>query len=139
LNSCHFYNGITIGVPTINIHGLKIEAYTEDNRYTVIDDDCRVYVAVATSDYYILGDAVGYIKAFNKEGKKLWRYFLGSTITGMTISEDEKTLWVGACTGIIHKLKLDTGQRDNHTIGNGNHYEEFRMIFWKNEPQPLIW
>jgi hypothetical protein len=139
LNSCHFYNGTTIGVQTDNIHGLKIEAYTEDEGYIVIDDDCRVYAAVATFNYYIFGDAGGYIKAFDKEGNKLWRYFLGSTISGMTISTDEKTLWVASCTGIIHKLKLDIGQRDNHAIGNGNHYEEFRIILWKNEPQPLIW
>jgi hypothetical protein len=139
LNSCHFYNGITVGISTSQIHGLKIEAYTEDERCKIIDDDCRVYAAVATSSYYILGDAGGSIKAFNKEGKKVWRYFLGSTITGMTISEDEKTLWVASCTGIIHKLKLNAGQRDNHTIGNGNHYEEFRVIFWKSEKQPLIW
>jgi len=139
LNSCHFYNGITIGISTDQIHGLKIQAYSEDDRYTVIDEDCRVYAAVSTSDYYIFGDAGGYIKAFYKDGRKAWRYFLGSTITGITISDDEKTLWVASCTGIIHKLKLDAGQRDNHTIGTGNHYEEFRIIFWKNESDPLIW
>jgi hypothetical protein len=139
LNSCHFYNGISIGVPITNIPGLKIQAYTEDDRYTVIDEDCRVYAALVTSNYYIFGDAGGYIKAFDKEGKKIWRYFLGSTISGMTISDDEETLWVGSCTGIIHKLQLNIGQRDNHTIGNGNHYEEFRILFWKNEPQPLVW
>ncbi|WP_290792189.1 hypothetical protein [Flavihumibacter sp. UBA7668] len=139
LNSCHLYNGISIGVSTKDIYGLKIEAYSEDDRFIVIDEDCRVYAALTTSSYYIFGDAGGYIKAFDKEGKKLWRYYLGSTITGMTISEDEKTLWVGSCTGIIHKLLLNRGKRDSHTIGNGNHFEEFRMIFWKNEPQPLIW
>jgi WD40 repeat protein len=139
LNSCHFYNGTTIGVPTADIHGLKIEPYTEDDRYTVIDEDCRVYAAVATADYYILGDAGGYVKAFSKDGRKLWRYFLGSTISGMSISEDEKTLWVASYAGIIHKLKLDAGKRDEHTIGTGDHHEEFRIIFWKEEQKPLIW
>ncbi|MCG2616755.1 hypothetical protein LZZ85_20820 [Terrimonas sp. NA20] len=139
LNSCHFYNGITIGVPTADIHGLKIEPYTEDDRYTVIDEGCRVYAAVATTDYYILGDAGGYVKAFSKDGRNLWRYFLGSTISGMSISEDGKTLWVASYAGIIHKLKLDAGKRDEHVIGTGDHYEEFRIIFWKTEKQPLIW
>jgi hypothetical protein len=139
LNSCHFYNGTTIGVPTDNIYGLKIAAVTKDDRYTVIDDNCRVYAAIATSSYYIIGDAGGNIKAFDKTGKKLWRYFLGSTITGLTISDDEKTLWAASCSGIVHKLILDIGQRDDHTIGTGNHYEAFRIIFWKNEQQPLIW
>jgi hypothetical protein len=139
LNSCHFYNGVIIGLPTAGIQGLKIEAHTQDDRYTVIDDNCRVYAAVATSSYYIMGDVGGYIKAYDPGGKLMWRYFLGSTITGMTISDDETTLWVAACSGMIHQLKLGRGQRDDHTIGNGNHYEEFRVIFWKNEPQPLIW
>lgn len=139
LNSCHFYNGVTIGIPTSGIEGLKIEAHTQDSRYTVLDENCRVYAAVATSSYYIMGDVGGYIKAYEPTGKLMWRYFLGSTITGMAISDDEKTLWVAACSGMIHQLKLDQGQRDDHTIGNGNHYEEFRVIFWKNEPQPLIW
>jgi hypothetical protein len=139
LNSCHFYNGVTIGVPTAGMQGLQIEAHTQDNRYTVLDENCRVYAAVATSTYYIMGDVGGYIKAYDATGKLIWRYFLGSTITGMTISDDEKTLWVAACSGMIHQLKLDQGQRDDHTIGNGNHFEEFRAIFWKNEPQPLIW
>lgn len=139
LNSCHFYNGVTIGIPTAGIQGLQIEAHTRDDRYTVLDENGRVYAAVATSTHYILGDVGGYIKAYDASGKLLWRYFLGSTITGMTISDDEKTLWVAACSGMIHQLKLDQGQRDDHIIGNGNHYEEFRVIFWKNEPQPLIW
>ncbi len=133
-NSCHFYNGITIGVSTHSIDGLKIEAYEEDENYKVIDDRMRVYAGLTTKDLYILGEAYGYIKAFNKEGECVWSHFLGSTIGGLAVSDDEETLWVGSCTGMIHKLKLGKGLRDNHTIGNGNHYEEFRLIMWKDEP-----
>jgi hypothetical protein len=133
-NSCHFYNGITIGVSTDRINGLKIEAYKESDDYTIIDEDMRVYVGLTTKDLYILGDAYGYIKAFNKKGHCIWRHFIGSTIGGLTLSDDEKTLWIGSCTGMIHKLKLGKGHRDNHTLGNGNHYEEFRLILWKEEP-----
>jgi hypothetical protein len=139
LNSCHFYNGITIGVPTADIHKLQTEATTENYSHTVIDKNCRVYTAIATSRYYIFGDAAGYIKAIDKEGKNIWSYFLGDTIISLAISDDEKTLWVASCSGMIHTLTLYAGQRDNHTIGNGDHYEEFRIIFWKNESQPLIW
>jgi hypothetical protein len=139
LNSCHFYNGITIGVHTSNIHALQTEAYTDNYKHTVIDKSSRIYTAVATSTYYIFGDTAGYIKAFDKEGNNLWYYFLGDTIISMTLSDDEKTLWVASCSGMIHTLKLNAGQRDNHIIGNGNHYEEFRIIFWKYEPHHLIW
>ncbi|KFF24158.1 hypothetical protein [Chryseobacterium vrystaatense] len=138
-NSCHFYNGITIGINSDKYMGADIEAYTESDDYTVIDEEMRVYAGTATEDYYILGDAYGYIKAFDKKGNKLWRHFLGSTISGMTLSDDGKTLWVGAHSGILHQLKLDQGRRDTHTIGNGNHYEEFRLLIWKDEPQIWKW
>lgn len=133
-NSCHFYNGVTIGVSTENMENLKVEAYEESENYTVIDEGMRVYAGISTKDLYILGDAYGYIKAINQKGECVWRHFVGSTIGGLAISDDESILWVASCTGMIHKLHLGKGHRDNHTIGNGDHYEEFRLILWKDEP-----
>lgn len=138
-NSCHFYNGITIGISSDQYVEADIEAYTESDDYVVINEEMRVYAGVAAKDYYILGDAYGYIKAFDKKGNTIWRHFLGSTISGMTLSDDEEMLWVAAHSGILHKLKLGKGHRDTHTIGNGNHYEEFRLLIWKNEPQIWKW
>lgn len=138
-NSCHFYNGITIGVDTAKLEGINIEAYQESDDYVCIDDGMRVYAGLATSDYYILGDAYGYIRALDKKGNKVWQFFVGSTICGMTISDDEKILWVGSYSGMLHKLHLDKGWRDTHTIGTGKHYEEFRLLFWKDEPQAWRW
>ena len=99
----------------------------------------RVYVGTTTKDYYILGDAYGYIKAFDKNGNCIWRHYLGSTISGITISDNEQTLWVSTYAGILHKLKLGKRHRDTHTIGNGNHYEDFRLILWKDEEKELWW
>ncbi|MVT09043.1 YncE family protein [Chitinophaga tropicalis] len=137
-NSCHFYNGITIGVKSDLLNGLNIEPYTKSDKYVVIDEEMRVYAGLSTADHYILADAYGYIRAIDKQGNKLWRHYLGSTISGMAMSDDGTTLWVGAYSGILHKLKLQAGQ-DEHTIGNGNHQEEFRLILWKDEPKPLFW
>lgn len=137
-NSCHFYNGITIGVNTNLLNGLKIEPYTQSDKFVVIDEEMRVYAGLSTADYYILGDAYGYIRAIDKQGNKLWRHYVGSTISGMAMSDDGTTLWVGAYSGNLHKLKLGVGQ-DEHTIGNGNHREEFRLILWRDEPKPLFW
>jgi hypothetical protein len=133
-SSCHFYNGKTIGVNSDILKGVAIEAWEEDGNYQTIDENMRVYNGIAVDDYYILGDAYGYIRAIDKYGNLKWRHFLGSSIGGITISDNKKTLWVASCTGIIHKLKLNMGHRDEHTIGNGNHYEEFRIILWKEEP-----
>ncbi|WP_426790673.1 hypothetical protein [Sphingobacterium sp. WOUb80] len=138
-NSCHFYNGITIGIDTVKLKGINIEPYSESDQYNVIDDNMRVYVGIAIDDYYILGDAYGYIKAIDKNGKKLWQHFLGSTISGITASDDGLTLWAASCSGMIHKLLLGKGHRDKHTIGDGNHYEDFRLLIWKGESQPLKW
>lgn len=138
-NSCHFYNGITIGINSDQYEGANIEAYTESDDYTIIDEEMRVYTGTATENYYILGDAYGYIKAFDKDGNQRWKLFLGSTISGITLSDDGKTLWVGAHSGILHKLILNKGCRDTHTIGSGDHYEEFRLLLWKEEPQIWKW
>lgn len=138
-NSCHFYNGVTIGIDSDIFIGVDIQEYTASEDYKLIDEEMRVYVGLATKNYYILGDAYGNIKAIDKNGKKIWRHFLGSTIKGLTISDDEQTLWVGSSSGILHKLILGKGHRDKHTIGNGKHFEEFRLLIWKNEPQIWKW
>ena len=92
-NSCHFYNGVTIGVDRALLkRGLEVEAYSYDEEgeknFTLIDDAMRVYAGVAARDFYILGDAYGYIKAVGKDGRKIWRHYLGGTIKSMALSED---------------------------------------------------
>nr|WP_314240185.1 PQQ-binding-like beta-propeller repeat protein [uncultured Campylobacter sp.] len=136
-NSCHFYNGVTIGVDRALLkRGLEVEAYSYDEEgeqnFTLIDDAMRVYAGVATQDFYILGDAYGYIKAVGKDGRKIWRHYLGGTIKSMALSEDGGVLFVGTYGGRLHKLRLGAGQ-DSHTIGNGNHKEEFRLIAYEDK------
>jgi len=136
-NSCHFYNGVTIGVDRALLkRGLEVGFYDPDGgdeqNFTLIDDAMRVYAGVATQDFYILGDAYGYIKAVGKDGRKIWRHYLGGTIKSMALSEDGSVLFVGTYGGRLHKLRLGAGQ-DGHTIGNGNHKEEFRLIAFEDK------
>ena len=136
-NSCHFYNGVTIGVDRALLkRGLEVGFYDPDSgdeqNFTLIDDAMRVYAGVATRDFYILGDAYGYIKAVGKDGRKIWRHYLGGTIKSMALSEDGGVLFVGTYGGRLHKLRLGAGQ-DSHTIGNGNHKEEFRLIAYEDK------
>jgi hypothetical protein len=133
-NSCHFYNGVTLGIATSDLENGTVNTNVDYDPYTLIDDGMRVYCGVATSQYYILGDAYGYIKAIDTMGKCIWKQFLGSTISGMTVSDDEDVLWVGSSSGMLHKLILNKGLRDKHTIGTAKHYEEFRLVIWKEEP-----
>lgn len=136
-NSCHFYNGVTIGVDRVLLkRGLEVGFYDPDGgdeqNFTLIDDAMRVYAGVATRDFYILGDAYGYIKAVGKDGRKIWRHYLGGTIKSMALSRDGGVLFVGTYGGRLHKLRLGAGQ-DSHTIGNGNHKEEFRLIAFEDK------
>jgi hypothetical protein len=129
LNSCHMYHGATIIAQTGDLK----------KKPKVIDKEDRIYAGVATGKGYIWGNADGYIKAYDYKGKFLWQYYIGGTISGMAVSEDESTLYVGSYAGALHQLKLDAGHRDNHTIGTGKHYEECRWLFWKSEAGPLKW
>ena len=129
-NSCHFYNGVTIGVDRALLkRGAQIY---RDRDFTLVDDEMRVYAGVATRDFYILGDAYGYIRAVGKDGRKIWRHYLGGTIKSMAISEDGGVLFVGTYGGRLYKLRLGAGQ-DSRTIGNGNHKEEFRLIAYEDK------
>ena len=136
-NSCHFYNGVTIGVDRVLLkRGLEVGFYDPDGgdeqNFTLIDDAMRVYAGVATRDFYILGDAYGYIKAVGKDGRKIWRHYLGGTIKSMALSDDGSVLFVGTYGGRLHKLRLGAGQ-DSHTSGNGNHKEECRLSAYEDK------
>lgn len=137
MNSCHFYNWATCIVEEKNFTE-KIDAWDDENKnYKIIDEEMRIYEWISTEKYFIFGDAYGYIRAVDENGNHIWRHYLGSTISGIAISDDEKTLWVWSYSGILHKLKLFEWQ-DSHTIWNWNHKEVRRFIFW-NEENILKW
>lgn len=137
-NECHFWNGMTIGVPMSLLPGLRMGKMM-DNRLVELDSDARVYAATSRQDEFILGDAYGYLRAVDKAGDLRWVHFVGSTIFGMDLSRDEKTLVVGTSAGILSIIRLDTGTKDPDTIGTATHQEIRRWLFWKKEKKPLAW
>ncbi|MEO0708174.1 MAG: WD40 repeat domain-containing protein [Cyanobacteria bacterium J06649_5] len=138
-NACHFYSGVTIGIPTKLLPGLTTEPYEEDARITVLEDGARVYAGTSRSDELIVGDADGYIRAFNTSGKSQWQLFIGSSVGDIDISADGKTLVVSTYAGFLSIINLDAGEQTPYQIGNSKHMEVRRWLFWKNESQPLIW
>lgn len=138
-NSCHFYNGVTIGCETDRFGSMQTAPFEEDRRTPILEGDARVYAAVARGDSFIVGDAYGYLRAFDRTGKRLWQHFLGSTIGDMDITPDGKTLVATSYAGYISVIDLDTGARQPYQIGTGNHEERYRWLFWKDEPRPLRW
>ena len=140
-NSCHFYNGVSVAVDVTDPAGVNVEPYQEPGStpgVRMIDPAMRVYAGVSFSRGVILGDAHGYVRAYDWQGQPLWQHYLGGTISGLALSADEQRLWVGTYAGVLHQLALGQGQ-DAHTIGNGNHKEEHRWLFWKGEQSVLKW
>ncbi|MGZ9584310.1 hypothetical protein [Paenibacillus marinisediminis] len=134
-NSCHFYNGVTIRVP-VSAAG---QGTAEDNEeWDLMDEEMRVYAAVALENGHILGDANGYLRYINREGQQVWRHFVGSTISGMVLSTDEAQLAVGTYGGMLHFIDLNSGVRDEYTIGTADISETSRWILWRNE-EPVRW
>lgn len=140
-NSCHFYNGETIGLPTKLLPGIKIKTdpYELDKRLVNLEDGSRVYAAVSRGDEFIIGDANGYLRAFDLQGSFRWQHFIGSTICDLDISRDERRLVATTYAGFLCILDLDTADADPFVIGTATHRERRRWLFWKKEPKPLIW
>jgi len=138
LNSCHFYNGITFGVPTDLFNTYKTEAYEMAPDHIELNDQDRVYAATSTSNLFITGDAYGYIRGFDKTGKDVFRIFLGSSIGDIDVSKDEKTLIVSTYAGFIAKYDLEADSKAAYQIGTGNVLELQRWAFWK-DTKPFLW
>jgi hypothetical protein len=139
VNSCHFYNGITLGIKTSLLPGLFTESWKEDEKVPILEDGARVYGGVSRYDEFIIGDAGGYVRAFDFDGNFRWEVFIGSSIGSIDISPDLKTLVVSTYAGFISLIQLDAGTQPDYQIGVGEHQELYRWIFWKNERAPLIW
>ena len=134
-NACHFYNGATIKVDLTDIQQDEIN---EEDELPLMDQEMRVYAGASLPSGNIVGDAYGYLRLIDHDGQEIWRYFVGSTIVGIVVSLDEKWLIVGTYGGMAHWIDLQSGVRDEYTIGTAPISETSRWILWKNQI-PLRW
>ncbi|MCR8842338.1 hypothetical protein NQ117_01440 [Paenibacillus sp. SC116] len=135
-NACHFYNGMTIRVPITE--AMKQAPTAETMECPLMNDEMRVYAGAALKKSHILGDAYGYLRCMDRDGQEVWRYFVGSTISGITVSHDEERLAVGTYGGMLHFIDLTTGCKSEYSIGTAAIVETERWILWRNE-EPLRW
>ena len=138
-NSCHFYNGISIGIRVDDLKHASTEFGESDSRIRVLEEGSRVYAAVARNDELIVGDANGYIRAFDLDGKFRWEHFIGSTINSLDLSPDKRLLAVTSYAGFCCVLELDSPEPDPFAIGSNAQRELWRWVFWKGEERPLRW
>jgi WD40 repeat protein len=159
LSSAGFSRGATLVVPTSRFPGLSVssenlekhwfskETVTEmrgglrdlDRDLTLIDAESIVCATAWRGEEFIMGDADGYLRAFDKTGEALWQHFIGSSVSGIDLSPDGKTLVVTTCAGFVCILDLDTGEPDPFAISTATHRERRRWLFWTKEPKPLVW
>ncbi|MDK8194144.1 hypothetical protein QP794_29125 [Paenibacillus sp. UMB7766-LJ446] len=132
-NACHFYNGATIQVQLETIDGNESK---ED--WPVMDENARVYAAVAIDAGMMLGDAYGYLYCVNSDGQEVWRHFVGSTIYSLASSPDQSKLAVGTFGGMLHFLDLHSQEMDEYGIGTGTIRELERYVLWRGE-EPVRW
>lgn len=137
-NSCHFYNGATVGVSVNLLPDLKTKPYEDDDRVALLEDNARVYAGVGLGDEFIIGDAYGYVRAFSTTGEPRWQLYVGSSIGDIDVSDDGTMMAVSTCAGYISIFELNSEQ-EPHQIGNSSHKEIRRWLFWKDEAVPLAW
>lgn len=134
-NACHFYNGATIQVSIAEVEqGLA----QNKEEWPMMNEEMRVYAATALTQGSILGDAYGYLRLIDREGRELWRYFVGSTISGLAVTPDESMLAVGTYGGMLHLIDLQSGTKDEYSIGTAPIHETARWVIWRNY-EPLRW
>jgi hypothetical protein len=138
-NECHFYEGASIGVPVAALHGLHTDPYENHPSVRRLQEGARVYAAVARDDELIVGDAGGYLRAFDLQGNFRWQHFVGSTIAALDLSPDKQKLAVTSYGGMLCVLQLDAAERDPFAIGTASHRELKRWLFWRDEDRVLRW
>lgn len=132
-NSCHFYNGVTVGGSVEALRGLLIDEYVEDDRLPVIDDVLRVYASDWVDGVFALGGAHGYVHGVTPAGEQRWRHFVGSTIGGVAVAPDGRTLAVVTAAGFLVLLDTQPTERDPTLIGTAGFRELIRYVCWQAE------
>lgn len=133
-NACHFYNGATIRVPVA-----VVEQDSEIiEEWPCMNEEMRVYAAAVLKKSHILGDAYGYLRYIDRDGQEVWRYYVGSTISGITVTSNEERLAVGTYAGMLHLIDLNSGFKNEYSIGTAEILETRRWILWRNQ-EPLQW
>jgi hypothetical protein len=135
-NACHFYNGDTIAV---SLDQVVTGEMNKDQEWPSMNEDARVYAAVALEQGIVIGDAYGYLKLIDTQGQEIWRHFVGSTISALAVDNEEKTLAVGTYGGMLHFLALHVAEQSEYEIGTGYVREVKRILAWNNQEKPLWW
>jgi len=135
-NSCHFYNGVSVGIGVDQMSGLYLDEYAEHPNLMVFDEGCRVYDSTWVGDAIALGDAGGYARLRSRLGENLGSPFVGSSIGGMDVSPNGRFLAIGTHAGFLSIVDTQATEPDPAVIGTAGFRELVRFVAWHGEP---IW
>lgn len=127
-NSCHFYSGRSVVADAVG-----------DGEGRVVEDGSRVYASAAVGNRIVVGNAYGYVKCLDLDAGELWQHFCGSTIDGVDLFPDGRTMAVTSYSGTLHLIDLDTETAAPLQIGTGTCRERWRLLFWADAPTAWPW
>lgn len=143
VNSCHFYNGGTLVVPTDSVRGLRTKEYLGSDDLPspcrLLDEGMRIYAIDVLPGRFVLGDAFGFARAMSEDGEFLWEHLVGSSVSGIAVSPDRSVMAIGSSSGMLHVVDLDQARPDPFQIGTAPHVERRRWLFWRDLERPLRW
>lgn len=133
LQSCHFCNGATVGAPLTDLRGLELNAHDEDARLRFVQGDMRVYASDWIGDAFAFGEAGGYVRAVTPDGDERWRHVVGSTVGGIALSPDGRTLAIATAAGFLSLVDTRPEAPDPTSIGTAGFAERLRYVTWRGE------
>ncbi len=134
-NACHLYDGVTSYVDLAAVERGEIGPYDD---LPALDEEMRIYAGVAVQQGTIVGDGYGYFRLIDKNGREIWRHFVGSVVAGLMVSPDERWLIVGTYSGMAHWMDLHHGSVSEYNVGNAPILETNRWMIWTDR-EPLRW
>jgi len=139
-NSCHLYSGVTVAVDVASLRGMRVEPYQQDPRVRVLQEGARVYCSAWLDDQTVLlGDAHGYVHAVSRDGEDRGKHFVGSTVNGLAVAPDGRTVVVATHAGFVSFVDTQPAEgADPAVIGTAGWRERRRFVAWPDR-DVLVW
>jgi len=142
LNSCHFYNGATLGVRLSEIENVSTEPWEEDEHTTLLDHVLRVYAAVwlplgPEKDGFALA-GMSYLNIVSSDGTLRSSTHFGSSASSIDYCPKTGIVALGSYAGFLHVYDPNRQAESDQQIGYRPIHEVYRWVLWKDRA-PFRW
>jgi hypothetical protein len=145
LNSCHFYNGATVGVKVSDVEGLITPNYEDHPAVRLLNAYLRVY-----SSTWLPADATGsgsagfalcglsFLNCVTPSGAVAFEQYFGSSASAIDYCPKARRLIVSSFSGFLHVYDVDAMEAPDRAIGFNARKEVYRWVLWKGR-EPFRW